>query len=198
MLLRPITIRTNISEAHVALGVQTLGREPAASCAASSMQECVGILTCLGPSEDETADDANADDFLSSIDNERAAMEMEPPPHMKEPAENSDLIDDTSGIVTLEEHHPESQSIDCHHRRPRLFIVMSTSVLVGSMGMAIFGVLAGGKWGYALPKDISEAMVYGTADISVSVNIAALGGDPATSSADLRKRGACWLTIGIL
>ena len=43
-----------------------------------------------------------------------------------------------------------------------------TAMSIGGMGVASFGVLAGGKVGYALTKNMFEVAVYGVVDNAVA------------------------------
>ena len=58
--------------------------------------------------------------------------------------------------------------------------------------MASFGVLAGGKVGYAIPKEIFELVVFGTVDVSVAQEATSVQSMPV-----LFKRAAAWFAIGL-
>ena len=93
---------------------------------------------------------------------------------------------------------PSPEDATNHHHR--LFFCVMTAVSIGGMGVATFGVLAGGKAGFTLPKEIFHSLAYGAVDIAVDLN-AVMQTHPATVLPGLRKRGATstsWLAIAIL
>ena len=175
------------------------------------MQECAGYLTCLAPPDDisdetTTTDDGSHSDILPSPaedvakTNTRSAEMV----HYKKPLSCDETANNNaSGIVAFEEQQQQAPDIIAaptyrRHQQPRRFFVMCVFGVLAGMGLATFALLAGGKVGYALPKNIVEMIVFGTIDISVNVN-ALQEADPVASvlSSHFWLRGICWLAIGI-
>jgi len=116
------------------------------------------------------------------------------------------VTDDTTTLASEQQQHitePPSTNADVsnisgRHQQQRRRLLFFTIATFGGMGVATFGVLAGGKVGYALSAAMSKKAVYGAVDIAINIAVQI---DPArfvTVPPGPRKRGAAWFAIAIL
>ena len=162
------------------------------------MADCVAACFEFGASEDAHDDGSS----VPRIDDERRdnsgqgststaspnAIDVEQSTNVESAQSNG--IPSPEAVSTLEQ---PSDATNHHHRLS--FCVMMAVVSIGGMGVATFGVLAGGKVGFAL-LSMFEMTTYGAIDAAVSMSTA-IQPDPAVPPG-LRKRGAAWFAIAIL
>jgi hypothetical protein len=110
-------------------------------------------MRCLSASEEEEATDAEGVLVTNA--------ECEAPPGPNDPSDEDgsydkpNLTDNTISVVAAAEFPSGTANSPTHRHRRLTFFCVMTAVSIGGMGVASFGVLAGGKVGYALPKDMS-------------------------------------------
>ena len=88
------------------------------------------------------------------------------------------------------------------HQRPHLFFCTLTAVAIGGMGVVSFGVLAGGKVGLFMFKNVGWVLGIGLVEYAVTINAFLKQGQtpnlPHLQNAIIVKRGVCWLAVGLL
>ena len=168
----------------VCVAPRSAAREAAAArvmCSADQPDEPTGPSCC---------------ELLSYVD--QGLAESEAPPDANEGGDSHvkpDSTDDPGGIIDPIEiaTEPSVNIPDAHNHHHRFFFSVVTAMSIGGMGVAGFGVLAGGKVGYALPKEMFESMAFGVVD--TSVNLDAI---QQATPAKVKSRGAGWLASGFL
>ena len=135
-------------------------------------------------------------ELLSYVD--QGLAESEAPPDANEGGDSHvkpDSTDDPGGIIDPIEiaTEPSVNIPDAHNHHHRFFFSVVTAMSIGGMGVAGFGVLAGGKVGYAFPKEMFESMAFGVVDTSVNLNAI-----QQATPANVKSRGAGWLASGFL
>jgi len=154
--------------------------------------ERYSAMWCLSASGQVVTDvDAATEGVLVTDD-----AEAEAPHDPNEEGGSHDTPGDLTGnaisaVAAAEISSGVARSPTNHHRRLAFFCVM-TAVSIGGMGVASFGVLAGGKVGYAIPKEIFELVVFGTVGVSVAQEATSVQSMPV-----LFKRAAAWFAIGL-
>ena len=113
---------------------------------------------------------------------------------------NHDVADNAIDM-TLAEHHPGPPNNSTNQQQRWSLLFLSTFI---GMGIATFGVLAGGKVGFFLLREATCVASYAAVDIAVTAELSSQEvGRPSNSALQVRnttwkQRGACWLAVWLL
>ena len=160
-------------------------------------------MWCLAASDEEDAADSASEGGLVPIQKAKPhppQLTIDHGPNDEHGSHDKpDLTDNTISAVSAAESSIGAANSPTNRRRRLTFFCAMTAVSIGGMGMASFGVLAGGKVGATLPTETFVAIGYGGVDIAVALNVAQES-DPAASVLFVPNalRAAMWLAIGIL